>query len=268
MSALAGGTDAAAFGFALWDAIAPILRTLVFAYARIAPMCLMLPLLSPRMLAGAMMRQTLIVLIALSLWPSIDASARAAYAAATSWFWIACSEAAIGLALGTMLSMPFWICMGVGEWIDNQRGATISDVMDPAHGVEVSTMSAWMSVFASAAFVCNDGMRVVIEALRLSYVELDSSGLARIDWAAYGRLLDVVSREAMRLSAPVVVALFASEVLLGVLSGFATQMGVFSLAFSIKSFVAFTVFYLYFGTAWMPLLNDWGRFAHIPMIAP
>ncbi|HTJ92626.1 MAG TPA: type III secretion system export apparatus subunit SctT [Pararobbsia sp.] len=251
--------DSAQWVQALWNAYGPALKQTMIAYARVAPVCLLLPFLNDRVVSGMVLRQSLVLLIAFALRPTVEALA---LPFPQDWVGLACvlaREVAIGTSIGVTLALPFWICMGVGELIDNQRGATLSEVLDPAHGVEVSTFAAFMSIYAIAVFLANDGMRVVLDALYRSYAEFDRPGHSGFDWLSYGRFLDMVSREALRLSAPVVGAMFVTEVLLGALSRFATQMGVFSLAFSIKSLVAFVVFFLYFGPSLEQLFDTTAR---------
>lgn len=247
--------DISQWGVALFHTYGGVFEDVALVYARVAPVCMLLPFLSDRVLGGGVLRQSIIFLIALALWPSMQAALPDSAASLTELAgWIA-REGAIGASMGLVLALPFWICMGVGELIDNQRGATLSEVLEPAHGIEVSSFGALMSVFATAAFLANDGMRSVLETLHRSYSVFGQPGDSAVDWIAYARFLDVLSREALRLSAPVVAAMFLTEAVLGVLSRFATQMGVFALAFSIKSIVAFIVFVLYFGSS-LPQLFD------------
>ncbi|MEJ0004486.1 MAG: type III secretion system export apparatus subunit SctT [Pararobbsia sp.] len=228
----------------------PYLVSLALAYARIAPVWLLVPFLGDKMFGGLLVRNAVIMLVLAGMWPVLD-FAPAVALEGPGGFWpfagLALREAVIGSVLGCVLALPLWICSGVGELIDNQRGATISDVFDPSNGIEASAMAAFLSLFSSAAFLANDGMRVVLEALRDSYQSIGVGAGFDIDWLACGRLLDRLVREALQLSGPVIAAMFITEALLGVLSRFAQQLNPFSLAFAVKSLVAFIVFYVYFG---------------------
>lgn len=243
---------------------APFLTSLALAYARVAPVWLLLPFFSDRMFGGLLVRNAIIFLLLAGLWPVLDLMPDPGDIAA-GWTVAAliCREAIVGTALGVVLSLPFWICSAVGEQIDNQRGATISDVFDPSNGIETSSMAAFLSVFSSAAFLANDGMPRVLDALRESYRNIPVAAGFTIDWLACVNLLDSLMRSALQLSGPVIAALFLTEVLLGALSRFATQLNPFSLAFAVKSLVAFVVFYVYFGT-------EMGRWltAYVPATLP
>jgi type III secretion protein SpaR/YscT/HrcT len=227
----------------------PFLTQLALAYARIAPVWLLLPFFSDRIFGGLLVRNAIIFLVLAGLWPVLEF---APDSAGTGDGWslagLACREAIIGTALGIVLSLPFWICSAVGELIDNQRGATISDVFDPSNGVEASSMAVFLNVFSSAAFLANDGILRVLDALRQSYRSIAAGTGFTIDWQACLQLLESLTRSALQLSGPVIAALFITEVLLGVLSRFAAQLNPFALSFAIKSLVAFSVFHVYFGT--------------------
>jgi type III secretion protein SpaR/YscT/HrcT len=243
---------------------APFLTSLALAYARVAPVWLLLPFFSDRIFGGLVVRNAIIFLMLAGLWPALDLVPEPG-SVGSGWTLavLACQEAIVGTALGIVLSLPFWICSAVGELIDNQRGATISDVFDPSNGVEASAMAAFLSVFSSAAFLANDGILQVLDALRQSYRSIAVGAAFTVDWQACVHLLGSLMRSALQLSGPVIAALFLTEVLLGVLSRFATQLNPFSLAFAVKSLVAFAVFYVYFGT-------EMGRWltAFVPAMLP
>jgi type III secretion protein SpaR/YscT/HrcT len=227
---------------------APYLTSLALGYARVAPVWLLLPFFSDRIFGGLVVRNAVIFLVLAALWPALDL-ASAPGNVGTGWAIaaLACREAIVGTALGLILSLPFWVCSAVGELIDNQRGATISDVFDPSNGVESSSMAAFLSVFSSAAFLANDGILKVLDALRQSYRSIAVGAGLAVDAQACVELLGFVMRSALQLSGPVIAALFLTEMLIGVLSRFAAQLNPFSLTFAIKSIVAFAVFHLYFG---------------------
>ena len=52
---------------------------------------------------------------------------------------VAAKEAVVGFLIGFFASIPFWIAENVGNFIDNQRGATMGEVYSPLSGTQVST---------------------------------------------------------------------------------------------------------------------------------
>ena len=51
---------------------------------------------------------------------------------------LAFKEAIIGFLLGFFASIPFWVAENIGNFIDNQRGATMGEVYSPLSGAQVS----------------------------------------------------------------------------------------------------------------------------------
>ena len=52
---------------------------------------------------------------------------------------IGVKEVIIGLLIGFFAAIPFWIAENVGNFIDNQRGATMGEVYSPLSGSQEST---------------------------------------------------------------------------------------------------------------------------------
>ncbi|WP_459448078.1 EscT/YscT/HrcT family type III secretion system export apparatus protein, partial [Erwinia amylovora] len=102
------------------------------AYARLAIVFYLLPVLGERVLSNLIIKNTIIALIIIGLWPC--------YAEALNpeqgWLILLLKECVIGLILAMTLCVPFWIVISLGEILDNQRGATISDSIDPVNGVQ------------------------------------------------------------------------------------------------------------------------------------
>lgn len=240
------------------------LMAFAVAYARVAPVCYLLPFLNDRLLAGITLKNTLIFVIILGLWPVMDGSQRVNGTIALALLMF--KEAGVGLLLAVALCGPFWVATAIGELIDNQRGATISASIDPASGVEASVLAPFVSLFYAAAFLSQGGMLILVQAIRESYRTIPAAAFFRIDPVAVGGLLTTLLGKGLALAAPVLVVMFLSDVALGLLSRFCPQLNAFSLALSVKSLVAFLVFHLYFATALPPALTSLFGHAGLPLL--
>lgn len=121
------------------------------AYARLAPVFYLFPFFNERFLSGLVFKNVLIYSIIIGMWPVI--SPMKAVLENTTPLLVISGELFVGLVLAFVVCTPFWIANNIGELIDNQRGATISDTIDPANGVETSILGAFMNFFA-ALFSC------------------------------------------------------------------------------------------------------------------
>ncbi|MCW2474856.1 type III secretion system export apparatus subunit SctT [Candidatus Symbiopectobacterium sp. NZEC151] len=215
---------------------------LMLAYARLAIVFYMLPILGERVLANLIVKNTAIFLVIIGLWPCVEASP----ATDLGGGMVLVTELVVGLILAVTLCLPFWMVIALGELIDNQRGATISDSIDPVHGVQGSILSGFFNFAFGAIFFAQGGMRLLVEVLAASYRVLPKgSELSEMNINETGHLLLMLMQGSIMLAAPVLIVMMLSEVLLGVFSRYCPQLNPFSLSLTIKSVIAFAVFLLY-----------------------
>lgn len=213
-------------------------------FLRLAPLFFLLPFLNTGVLAGAP-RQAVIMVVALALWPHVPAALPPFDILLFAG--LVAHELTIGLALGCLLSWPFWVMHAVGSIVDNQRGATMSSSIDPVNGVDTSELSNLFSLFSAVVYLQAGGLLLMLETVAQSYLLFDPLLPGLPQWQALLPVLNGVMSDAMVLASPVVATMLLSEVLLGVLSRFAPQLNAFAVSLSIKSIIAFFVLLLYFG---------------------
>ncbi|CAO97731.1 type III secretion system export apparatus subunit SctT [Erwinia tasmaniensis] len=212
------------------------------AYARVAIVFYLLPVLGERVLANLIVKNTIIGLVILGLWPCFGQVLNPEQ----GWFILLVKECVIGLILAMTLCVPFWIVINLGEILDNQRGATLSDSIDPVNGVQSSTLSGFLNFAFGAIFFASGGMSSLMEVLVQSYqVFPTGDNLVDFRWEAAGHLLMVLAEGSIMLAAPVMIVMMVAEILLGVFARFCPQLNPFSLSLTIKSFIAFIVFLFY-----------------------
>jgi len=218
----------------------------VMAYARLAIIFYMLPVLGERVLSGLVIKNTLISLTIIGLWPCFQL----VESPEQGWFIIIVQEFVVGLILAMTLCVPFWVAINIGELLDNQRGATLSDSIDPVNGGQSSVLSGFMNFTFGAIFFVSGGVQLLLESMINSYkVFPQGSDLMRFQWHEFGYLLMVVVKNSILLAAPVLVIMLIAELLLGIFARYCPQLNPFSLSLTVKSFIAFFVFLLYGFTA-------------------
>lgn len=216
--------------------------TFVIVYARLAIVFYMLPVLGERVLSNLIIKNTIISLTIIGLWPCLGTILDPEQ----GWLIVIVKECIIGLILAFTLCMPFWIVIGLGEILDNQRGATISDSIDPVNGVQSSILSGFLNFAFGAIFFASGGMRRLLEVMVQSYQILPrGSSLEGVHWEQAGHLLVVLMQNSILLAAPVMLVMMIAEMLLGVFARYCPQLNPFSLSLTIKSFIAFATFLFY-----------------------
>lgn len=214
----------------------------VMAYARLAVVFYMLPALGERVLANLIIKNALIALTIIGLWPSLEPEV----SQQQGWLIMLTKECVIGLILAMTLAAPFWCVIALGEILDNQRGATISESIDPVNGLQASVLSGFLNFAFSAIFFASGGMTTLMKILQQSYSVFPRGGeLSTFNWQASGALLEGVVRGSIMLAAPVIVVLMIAEILLGLFARYCPQLNPFSLSLTVKSFIAFSLFFLY-----------------------
>lgn len=218
------------------------IHTFFIIYTRLAIVFYMLPVLGERMLSNLIIKNTIISLTIIGLWPCFDAMINSEQ----GWLIIIIKECIIGLILAFTLCTPFWIVIGLGEILDNQRGATISDSIDPINGVQNSILSSFLNFAFGAIFFASGGMQLLMEVMVQSYEILPrGSSLEDVHWEQTGHLLIVLMQNSILLVAPVMLVMMVAEILLGVFARYCPQLNPFSLSLTIKSFIAFAIFLFY-----------------------
>lgn len=157
------------------------------------------------------------------------------------------SEMITGTVMGLVYSTPFFIFAAFGEYIDNQRGANISDTADPTTGTDASTFSTFMNLFSVSFFLLNDGLVLLMASVQDSFRLLPPGTL--LTEIHYAPLFDWLTNSlslSLLFCMPVLIILFISEVSLGILALYNSQLNPFSLSLSIKSIIAFLLALLLF----------------------
>lgn len=169
-----------------------------------------------------------------------------------------------GYMLGYALGWIFWVMEGVGNIIDNQRGAAIASAVNPLMGQEASPIAILFSQAVTVYFFAVGGMFVFFNVFYLSYAIFPAgSWIPNLDLRAAGALMTIFAR-AMELlvliAAPIVLVMFIAEFALAMVSRFAPQIQVFILAMPIKSALAIFMMVFFFPIALDFALRPSARF--------
>lgn len=182
-------------------------------------------------------------------------------------------EAAIGMLIGVLLSLPFNIFISVGAIIDNQRGATSGQMADPALG-----QTTFLGSFMQRTFVI-----VMIEAgmfgLLFSII-IDSYALWPVaanfpEMLFSGEQLVIsqfsdMTQKIMLYVLPVLIVMLMIDLGFAILGLFSPQMQVYFLSMPAKSIVALLVLALYATSMWYYGVLELERFndlkANLPLL--
>ena len=168
---------------------------------------------------------------------------------------VALKEALIGFLLGFFAAIPFWVAENVGNFIDNQRGATMGEVYSPLNGSQVSSTGIFFTQIVSTVFFVSGAIFLFLGALYESYTiwpiftegfEFSSDAPLRILTT-----LDDMLRTTVVIAAPVIIVMFLATIGLGLVNRTAPQLNVFFLSMPVKSALGIALLIVY-----LPFIMD------------
>lgn len=175
---------------------------------------------------------------------------------------LAFKEALLGFLIGFFAAIPFWIAENIGNFIDNQRGATMGEVYSPLSGAQVSTIGIFFTQLVSTIFFVGGIIFIFLAALYKSYRlwPVFGPGLEFVSDASVLMLqsLDGMMQTAVVIAAPVIIMMFLVTLGLGLINRTAPQLNVFFLSMPVKSAlgIAMLVIYLPFIMDMLIYTND------------
>ena len=168
---------------------------------------------------------------------------------------LAFREALIGFFIGFFASVPFWVAENVGNFIDNQRGATMGEVYSPLSGAQVSTTGVFFTQVVSTIFFTSGAIFIFLGAIYKSYAiwPVFGSALSFTSDAPVQILaaLDEMLRTTVVISAPVIIVMFLATIGLGLVNRTAPQLNVFFLSMPVKSALGIAMLIIY-----LPFIMD------------
>lgn len=158
-------------------------------------------------------------------------------------------EAAIGLLLGMLLALPFWLFESIGNMVDNQRGATFAQQMDPMTGSDDLTVGRLTGMAFGVLFVQVGALVSLVKILSESFVmlpvyaALPKLDIALLDW--FARLYQQHLMLFVLLVSPVVIGMLLVEFALAIMSVYAPNLQVYNLASGAKTLVGLFLLAIY-----------------------
>ena len=231
----------------------------VLAMARIGGAFAICPALTDSMIPGVARRAAVLGFACLAI-PYIHAGMPPGEPNVWIAALVAFKEALIGFMIGFFAAIPFWVAENVGNFIDNQRGATMGEVYSPLSGTQVSTTGIFFTQIVSTIFIVGGAILVFLGALYSSYsiwpvFPADpASALPSFSSETPLRMLgslDGMLRTTVVISAPIIIVMFLATVGLGLVNRTAPQLNVFFLSMPIKSALGLAMLVVY-----LPFIMD------------
>jgi flagellar biosynthetic protein FliR len=138
-------------------------------------------------------------------------------------------EVLAGMLIGAFLSLVIQAAQMAGAFIDLQLGLSLSQVLNPIDGVEVSIVGQFKYMLAMVIFLQINAHHVMLQAFVRSYHALPSPTLQALPAIQDGfvGLITQLSLLALQIAAPVAAVSLVVDAALGVIGKAVPQMQVF-----------------------------------------
>jgi flagellar biosynthetic protein FliR len=156
------------------------------------------------------------------------------------------SEALLGLVLAMGVRMLFAAMELAGEFMGFQMGFNMASAMDPQTGGQSTVMSQFLYIFTILIFFSINGHHMFIRALASSFYKVPPNG-----FFLKASLVDALVRVsgdmfliAVKMAAPIMIALFLSNLCLGIVARTVPQVNVLMIGFPLNICLGMILFAL------------------------
>lgn len=235
------------------DATFAMLSALTLSLPRLLVCLVLVPAFSPSVLHGTL-RTVVGLALALPVAYRLHAEWPAGSLGYSALGLLAAKEAALGLLIGTVMSLPFWVFQSLGTYLDNQRGANAMQLSNPSVAGEASALGA-LTVQAVTVLAFQTGaFSAMLAFLYQSYLAWPPlSGWPPLGPDHLSLWLDAFSdmvQAAVLYCAPPMIALLMVDLGFALLGLVAPQLQVYFAAMPIKSLVGLFILAVYAATLW------------------
>lgn len=156
-------------------------------------------------------------------------------------------EAILGISIGLVAQIIFSSIQIAGSFIDIQIGFSLANVIDPQTGAQSPIMGNFKYTFAILLLFSLNIHHLIIDGIVSSYETLPISGnwLSQLnDEQIFMFIMSTFSKMfviAFKISAPIVVTLLITDIVLGILARTFPQLNVFVIGIPLKILITFIV---------------------------
>ncbi len=183
------------------------------------------------------------LLVSLIVFPTIEVAVPIAQTEFFQLMILIVKEILTGLILGFICYLFFSIVYLVGHIIDMELGFAMANVISPENETEIPLTANLLYMLASLIFLSINGHHSFFRGL-ISSFRLIPLGSLNINYLMIDKLISIVMNTfviAFKMGGPVLVAIFLTNILLGILARTMPQMNVFVVGMPLKILVGFII---------------------------
>lgn len=225
-----------------WQHIVP---TLALTMLRPLGMLVLMPMFSARALGGGLIRNALVLVMALPALPmQLAQAAQFAELSLPALALLVMQEFVIGLAMGFCATIPFWAIDMASTVIDTVRGTSMASVLNPMLEEQSSVFGVLFTQVLAVLFLVGGGFNAMLTALYASYQSMPLLGGWHLSASFPGFIAhqwQLMMELCIGFALPALVVMVLIDAALGLVNRSAQQLNVFFVAMPIKSALALFV---------------------------
>lgn len=173
-------------------------------------------------------------------------------------------EALVGIVMGFLAAMMFAAIQMAGSFIDLQIGFGFAQIVDPTTKQHSAVVGQLYNLSATLLFLVLNGHHLMIRGLADSFAILPLGHMAVAPSATTGMIevFAILFLSALKIGAPVVGAIFLTDVALGILARTVPQLNVFVVGFPAKLTVGLLAIFAVMPMAFVVMSRLFGGLEH------
>lgn len=214
----------------------------VLVLMRAAGIFLTAPVFSSRNIP-VMVKASWILLVAFLVFPVVDFKSLPLPSSGIPLTMAVIRELLIGFSIGLGATLIFTGIQLAGQIVDIQMGLGMVNIIDPTTNIQISAMGQYYFMVATLVFLAVNGHHVLLRGVVDSFNILPL-GQAHFSTALGTEMMNLFSQVffiAFRVGAPVIGALFITNMALGVVARTVPQMNVFIVGMPLNLAVGFLI---------------------------
>ena len=214
--------------------------SLLLTIMRVSIVMFMLPIFSTNNIP-VLVKAAVTVVFSLGVWPHLALAGTAMPAHPFDVALMLLGEVVLGLTLGMAVNFLFMGIQAGGELLGFQMGFTMINFADPLTGNQTGATAFFLWMVSLLAFLSLDGHLYMIKGFAASFALVPPGGLfigENLLWQVL-HLAAQVFVLALKIAAPVMVALFMVEVALALVARTSPQIHIMEFGFPVKIGVGF-----------------------------
>ena len=155
-------------------------------------------------------------------------------------------ESITGILLGFICYLFFSVVYLAGHIVDMELGFSIASVINPEDETEIPLMANLFYMIASLIFFAINGHHLLIQGLVNSFRIMPLGSLS-FNYFMIDNIINITMSTfilAVKIAGPVIVSIFLSNILLGILARTMPQMNVFVVGMPLKIIVGLLILFL------------------------